>query len=554
MVNEWVEMPLYVGTEPLGTLSIDNRESQRPLLDTDILFLDSLLSATSAGLGRLRIMEDLRSSESLYHSLVERLPQCIYIKNPSGTFTFANAPFCDYAGTTPEAVVGKTDFDFFSLHCATKFQADDDRVLDGSLATYETEEENELLTRSSITVKVVKIPVTDAHGTIVGTQGMFWDITQSRRVQEELAQSRFLFDALMDNVPDSIYFKDPESRFTRINQALADRLRLQHVSQAIGKKDRDYFQKQHADAAIEDERKIMLDGQPIFRKEEHEQLLDGREFWVLTTKMPLRNQGRDVIGTFGISHDITIIKKAEETLRAAAMELEARVEERTKELEKLSADLTMAAVGSIIVHNVATPLLDIAQRLDNLEAALATGVLDDIRSRVVKIRDACQKGLRLVEQVQKVAADRKAETFPLDLNATVMQWLLPIADALSEREVDYRCDLAESLPKVPINDIMLRTAFHNICSNALRVVKVGSLFSVRTFLLSPEMAAIEVRDGGPGFPPAMLDGCYVPKRAENALGLGLTIARRIIELHSGTLTLANHAEGGAVVTIGLPLT
>jgi len=553
-VNEWVEMPLYVGAQPLGTLSIDNRPSQRPLLDTDILFMDSLLSATSAGLGRLRIIEDLQGSESLYHSLVERLPQCIYIKDPSGTFSFANAPFCEYVGTTPKAVVGKTDFDFFSPECAKKFQADDRRVLDGNLATYETEENNELLSGSSITVRVLKMPIKNGHGRIVGTQGIFWDISQSRRVQEELAQSRFLFNALMDNVPDSIYFKDTESRFTRINQALACRLALPNVDCAIGKNDHDYFKDQHADAALDDERRVMLGGQPIFRKEEHELLLDGRDYWVLTTKMPLRNQALEVIGTFGISHDITLIKNAEEALRASATELEARVQERTKDLEKLSADLTMAAVGSIIVHNVATPLLDISQRLDNVESALATGVLDDIRSRVGKIREACQKGLRLLEQVQRVAADHKAETFHLDLNAAVMQWMLPIAEALSAKEVDYRCELAENLPKVPINDIMLRTAFHNICSNALRVLKVGSLFSVRTFLLSPEKVAIEVRDGGPGFPAAMLDGCYVPKRVENALGLGLTIARRIIELHNGNLTLANHVEGGAVVTIGLPLT
>jgi C4-dicarboxylate-specific signal transduction histidine kinase len=64
--------------------------------------------------------------------------------------------------------------------------------------------------------------------------------------------------------------------------------------------------------------------------------------------------------------------------------------------------------------------------------------------------------------------------------------------------------------------------------------------------------AIEIRDGGPGFPSEMLDGYYVPKRAGKALGLGLTIARRIVELHGGTLVFTNHQEGGAVATITLP--
>ena len=138
-----------------------------------------------------------------------------------------------------------------------------------------------------------------------------------RRVQErtrELAHEQFLLRTLLENVPDSIYFKDREGRFLRSSRAQAKRFGLSDPAQAIGKTDFDFFKKQHAEEAFKDEQQIIQTGQPMVGIEENSPLADGTERWVSTSKMPLRDQQGNVVGTFGISREITERKRAEQAL------------------------------------------------------------------------------------------------------------------------------------------------------------------------------------------------------------------------------------------------
>jgi PAS domain S-box-containing protein len=137
----------------------------------------------------------------------------------------------------------------------------------------------------------------------------------AKRAEEALIEERHLLHTLMDNLPDLIYFKDRESRFTRINLAHANAFGLSHPDQAVGKSDFDFFTPEHAQEAYGDEQEIIRTGQPIVGKEEKETWPDGRVTWVSTTKMPLRNPHGDITGTFGVSCDITQRKRAEEALR-----------------------------------------------------------------------------------------------------------------------------------------------------------------------------------------------------------------------------------------------
>ena len=139
--------------------------------------------------------------------------------------------------------------------------------------------------------------------------------TERRRAEEALNEERHLLLTLMDNLPDVIYFKDRESRFTRINKALAKQHGLSDPAQAVSKTDFDFFTAEHAQEAYKDELDIIRTGQPIVGKEEKETWADGHITWVSSTKMPLLDVSGNVTGTFGISRDITGRKRAEESLR-----------------------------------------------------------------------------------------------------------------------------------------------------------------------------------------------------------------------------------------------
>lgn len=135
-----------------------------------------------------------------------------------------------------------------------------------------------------------------------------------RRLKEhELVHEQDLLRSLMENIPDAIYFKDLRSRFTKVNQSMA-RYYNHKVEDLVGKSDFDLFTKEHAQPAYEDEQRIIKTAKSIVGKIEKETLIDGTVKWVNTTKVPLRDQQARIIGTMGISRDISDLKSVQDNL------------------------------------------------------------------------------------------------------------------------------------------------------------------------------------------------------------------------------------------------
>jgi len=154
-------------------------------------------------------------------------------------------------------------------------------------------------------------------------------------MENALARERYLLKTLMDNLPDNIYLKHRESRFIAVTRAAIAWFGLKDPADLLAKTDADLFAPVHAQAALRDEQEILRTGRPLVNVEEKETWPDGRETWVSTTKLPLRDSNGEIIGTFGLSRDITGKKQAEEKLAALARELRAK----NKALEE---DLAMA--------------------------------------------------------------------------------------------------------------------------------------------------------------------------------------------------------------------
>ena len=142
--------------------------------------------------------------------------------------------------------------------------------------------------------------------------------SESDAKNSRLEDDIFLLETLMDNVPDSIYFKDLQSRFTRINQYAATQYGIASPALAVGRSDFDFFTEEHAAQALRDEQEIVRTGQALVNVEEKETLANGEVRWVSTTKLPLRDREGQIVGTFGMSRDITTRKKAEHQLQHQA--------------------------------------------------------------------------------------------------------------------------------------------------------------------------------------------------------------------------------------------
>jgi eukaryotic-like serine/threonine-protein kinase len=132
---------------------------------------------------RQQAIEALRHSQALYHSLVESIPLCVWRKDCNGRFTFANNSFSEAFGIKPEEMIGKTDSDFFPADLVRQIRSDDDRVLRTGETLRVTEEQR--TPHGPRSVEVIKIPIRNSQGEIIGTQGIFWDITVWKPPQQE---------------------------------------------------------------------------------------------------------------------------------------------------------------------------------------------------------------------------------------------------------------------------------------------------------------------------------------------------------------------------------
>jgi two-component system, sensor histidine kinase and response regulator len=186
----------------LGTVAVLDRKPRR-LPSEQVRGLEVLGRQVMAQLELRRHLEDLartieeqkrtedrlRNSEAFYQTLVETLPQNILRKDAQGRFTFANRKFCHSIGRPLNEILGKTDFDFFPPDLANKYLQDDLRVM-STLENLDTVEEHVTPGGEKLFVHVIKTPLYDAFGRVVGIQGIFWDVTQRKHIEHELEHAR----------------------------------------------------------------------------------------------------------------------------------------------------------------------------------------------------------------------------------------------------------------------------------------------------------------------------------------------------------------------------
>jgi PAS domain S-box-containing protein len=172
------------------------------------------------------------------------------------------------------------------------------------------------------------------------------------------SQDRLLLRTLIDNLPDCIYAKDAAGRKTMANPADLKNLRCKTEAEAIGKNDFDLFSREIAEKFWLDDQKV-LQGHPVINREEYFIDEEGRKRWLLTSKLPLRDQRGTIVGLVGIGRDITDIKQAE-----------AKLDQIHKQLLETSRQAGMAEVATSVLHNVGNVLNSV-----NVASACVTDIL-----------------------------------------------------------------------------------------------------------------------------------------------------------------------------------
>lgn len=170
------------------------------------------------------------------------------------------------------------------------------------------------------------------EGELTGLAGSLINISQRKRAEQALLEEQHLTQTLVENVPLQIYFKDKKSRFTMVNSPMARWTGFEKPRDLIGKTDADLFGDEHSQQALGDEQRILETGEALEAVIEKETWSGRDDTWVLTTKMPYRNRRGDLMGTFGVSNDVTELVRTQRSLAEMAAELKERNEVYEEEM------------------------------------------------------------------------------------------------------------------------------------------------------------------------------------------------------------------------------
>lgn len=398
-----------------------------------------------------------------------------------------------------------------------------------------------------------------------------------------------LFEFLLEHIPDRIYFKDKDSHFIRVSRAKAERHGVAEPRAMIGKTDFDLFTSEHAESALQDERQIIRTGQSIDGKVEKETLPDGEIRWALSTKMPLRNARGEIIGTCGISKDMTALKEMEDALARSNAELGRALAELNQTHEALKAAQgqlveaekaqTAARLAAGVAHEVRNPLNILGTGIHFLSADPAVSGDETNSAILAEMRDAIRRADAVICALMDSSKDASLDRQDCDLNALVASALAARQREIEAQRITVIKDFTDNLPGVKLDAKKIATVLDAIVLNALDAMReAGGALTVHTKVEvlaatgvdrdpgarswqaqrpGDTVVAIEIEDAGHGIPPgsmpAIFDPFFTTKETGSGTGLGLTVSRKILELHGGSIELANREAGGVRVRLLLPL-
>lgn len=396
-----------------------------------------------------------------------------------------------------------------------------------------------------------------------------------------LAHERNLLRSVIDNIPDPIFLKDREGRYVMDNDAHRQSLGVQSQSEVEGKTSFDFFPHDKAKEFADDDRHVLESGVALINHEEFVPDALGNPRWLLTTKVPWRDEAGEVSRLVCIRRNITEQKLADEKLRHANADLSqalgnlkrASEQLRAIQLELIEAEKTksIARLAAGVAHEVKNPLAIITMGVDYLQQQDFSAD-PNVPLILHDIVDAVQRADKVVRGLLDFSAPRQLEVQEEDLNEIIRRALVLVRGEMTPGKHRVEMDLQGDLPPVRLDRSKIEQVFINLMTNAIHAMPEGGTLRVRTnahqltgvgdniatgqaaaFRVGQTVVTAEVADSGAGIPEDKLtkifDPFFTTKPTGKGTGLGLTVTRSIIDLHGGTIDIANRPEGGARVTM-----
>ena len=402
-------------------------------------------------------------------------------------------------------------------------------------------------------------------------------ILERRKAEDALRDSETRIRQIIDLVPHMIYAKDQEGRFLLANRVAADAYRMK-VEELIGKKHAEVHpDREEVRRMLEDDRTVAKSGRPKIIPEESFIDADGKRHFLQTIKIPYTASETSQLAILGVSVDVTELTLAEEELRKAHDELEARVRRRTAELaganEKLkrtaealeaakeAAEAANRAKGDFLAnmsHEIRTPMNAV---IGMTELVLDTELTDSQRDYLRLVRESAESLLLVINDVldfSKIEAGKfELERECFDIRESLGDTMKSLAVRAHAKGLELACQISPDVPGLLLGDAgRLRQVVVNLVGNAVKFTEVGEV--VLTVQCQPPangdvLLSFAVRDTGIGIPQEKCEAIFdafeqadsSTTRRFGGTGLGLAIASRLVQLMGGGLCMESEIDLGS---------
>ncbi len=331
-ISSEICVPLFEQGQVAGVLNVESRQGTA-LTEADLQLMLALGDLVNFALSQARLAAQVRESQQRFAGAFNYATIGMALVAPDGRWLQVNPALCRIVGYSAAELLATN---FQAVTHPDDLTADLDhmgRVLAGDINTYQMEKRYLHKLGHLVWILLSVSLVHDAEGQPLYFISQIQDITERKQAEQALAAQtqalateRDLMQALMDNIPDTIYFKDTASRFTRVNRAQAQFLGLPGPEAAIGRTDLEFQEPGVGRELFDEEQRVVMQGQPLLNRVELQHDADGQPRWFTSTKVPLWDGGR-VVGLVGVSRDITDMKEAESRLLASLQEKEVLLKE-----------------------------------------------------------------------------------------------------------------------------------------------------------------------------------------------------------------------------------
>jgi PAS domain S-box-containing protein len=379
------------------------------------------------------------------------------------------------------------------------------------------------------------------------------ECADNKEIEETKEQHDHFLSELINNIPDSIFIKDVESKFILVNQSIANRLGFKSPDDFIGKSDFDIHPKKLAQKYYKDEQEIIRTGQA--RLNIVEQVIDSQNniAWHSTSKLPLKDREGKIIGIMGIGRDITQWVKGQKNLRKSKLAAE-------------KADQLKTAFLSNFTHEIRTPLNGILGFSQYLKQTLRP------EHKGHKYIDfILRNGKRLLHLISDIIDLSRIESgeisllkksFPLNdimkqLNQSTLQLLTSFKK--EKIKIELNMELKDDNSYIYSDDSRIKQVLYNLLSNAVKFTNKGKI----TFGYSIEKTHLNfyVKDTGIGIDSKDLKVIFESftqvdnshTRQFEGAGLGLTIAQGLVKKLDSKLNVISEPGKGSEFNFSIPL-